>query len=56
MEVELYYHYDALGNLTVTVVPDNGNSLYVPASTPPAERDALVAAFRAEQEALANGN
>lgn len=54
-EIELYYHYDGAGNLTVSVVPDNGNSLYVPASTPPAVRDELVAAFKAEQQALLNG-
>lgn len=56
LEVELELHYDALGNITVSVVPDNGNTLFVPAGTPPVDRDDLINAFRAEQQALAAGD
>lgn len=51
-EIELYLHYDAAGNLTVSVVPDNGNTLSIPAGTPPVERDDRINAFKAEQQAL----
>lgn len=51
-EIELYLHYDASGNITASVVPDNGNFLKIPAATQPAERDDLVNAFKANQLAL----
>ena len=57
-EVELYIHYDAQGNATVSVVyPENNiNTLHVPANVPPIERDNCINAFKAEQQALANGS
>lgn len=57
-EVELYLQYDEVGNATVSVVyPENNtNTLYVPADVPPIERDNRINAFKAEQQALANGS
>ncbi|MDP9572379.1 UNVERIFIED_ORG: hypothetical protein J2W66_002872 [Agrobacterium larrymoorei] len=53
-EVDLYLHYDARGNVTVSVVYPEGNTnaLYVPYDVPPIERDERINAFRAEQQAL----
>ena len=53
-EVELYIHYDAQGNATVSVVYPEGNTntLYVPHDVPPMERDARINAFKAEQQAV----
>ncbi|MDQ1196670.1 hypothetical protein [Agrobacterium sp. SORGH_AS 787] len=48
--------YDAAGNLTVFVILDDGNTLSIPASMPPAERDDLITAFKADQQALANAS
>lgn len=55
-EIELYLQYDGDGNITVSVIPDNGNTLFVPAGLPPLERDNRINAFKAEQQALANGD
>ncbi|WP_427928613.1 hypothetical protein [Agrobacterium cavarae] len=53
-EVDLYLHYDAQGNITVSVVYPEGNTntLYVPYDVPPIDRDNRINAFRAEQQAL----
>ncbi|MGN8170499.1 hypothetical protein [Agrobacterium sp. 22117] len=51
-EIDLYLQYDAEGNLTVSVVPDNGNTLFIPAGTPPVERDDRINSFKAEQQAV----
>ncbi len=55
-EIEVYLHYDAAGNITASVVPDNGNSLKIPATTQPRERDDLIHAFKADQLALAQAD
>lgn len=55
-EIELYLHYDAAGNLMVSVVPDNGNTLSVPAGTLPVDRDNRIKAFRAEEQERANAS
>lgn len=54
-ELEFLVYTAADGTITVTLVPDNDNSLTVPAGTPPLERDNLINTFKAEQQALADG-
>lgn len=53
-EVELYIHYDAQGNATVSVVYPEGNTntLSILHDVPPIERDDRINAFKAEQQTL----
>lgn len=53
-EVDLYLHYDAQGNVTVSVVYPEGNTntLYVPHEVPPIERDNRINAYKEGQQAL----
>lgn len=56
-EIDLYLHYDGQGNITVSVAYPEGitATLYVPHDVPPIERDERINAFKAEQQALLNG-
>ena len=45
-EIEFYSHTALDGTITVYVIPDNGNTLVIPAGTPVEQRDAMLNAFR----------
>lgn len=49
MEIEFSFYTDVVGNITVSVVPDNGETVMVPSGASPLERDALINAFMEEQ-------
>lgn len=55
-ELDFWIFTDSQGTITVSVVPDNGNKLIIPAGTPPIERDNRINAFKAEQQALAGSS
>jgi len=52
MDIDFELHTDAEGNITVSVVPDNGNTFTVPAGMTPQERDLAINAFVETQRAL----